>query len=438
MAGIEDYSTTPGSNTSINGISVAEGMPPSNVNDAFRQMMADVRRENATTSLTSSVTISIGEAAAGKIHIITDANKSISAFDTIAAGVERTLIFDVSATLVHDNTKLIMPGRASVSVSAGDTIQMLSEGGGNWRALGYPSTSVVTLAGTQTLTNKTLTSPTLTTPALGTPASGVLTNCTGLPQAGLKTTTASGNQAVSSGAHSSVTLTGGTYSWWTLSGVGASGVGEIDFGGNADTSAGVIGVKNVGSDDVTLYRDERYVQASPPYNLGHGDIPLFLFVLLDGGGQIHGISVAPDPAWAYHGPTNIAPQRRDARGRGYRSYREINGVPFAEAVKNPETLQKFMAGELQVEMVEREITYAIKNRDMDLFPHNWVGNNLTGLTAVLVDPTSALIDRLALIHSEAGAQEVRRLVERQYLTIDSVPLACTTPRGVIACRAAWK
>jgi hypothetical protein len=40
---------------------------------------------------------------------------------------------------------------------------------------------LVSLAATQTLTNKTLTSPTLTTPALGTPASGTLTSCTGLP-----------------------------------------------------------------------------------------------------------------------------------------------------------------------------------------------------------------------------------------------------------------
>jgi len=45
-----------------------------------------------------------------------------------------------------------------------------------------PST-IVTLDGIQTLTNKTLTSPTLTTPALGTPASGNLANCTSTTQA---------------------------------------------------------------------------------------------------------------------------------------------------------------------------------------------------------------------------------------------------------------
>jgi hypothetical protein len=43
----------------------------------------------------------------------------------------------------------------------------------------------VTTTGTQTLTNKTLTSPTLTTPVLGTPSSGTLTNTTGFPVANL-------------------------------------------------------------------------------------------------------------------------------------------------------------------------------------------------------------------------------------------------------------
>ena len=67
------------------------------------------------------------------------------------------------------------------------TAGILTVGTGDLRVTtaGTNSASVVTVGGTQTLTGKTLASPTLTTPALGTPASGVLTNCTGLPTAGL-------------------------------------------------------------------------------------------------------------------------------------------------------------------------------------------------------------------------------------------------------------
>ena len=43
MAGIKDYSSTAGGNTSIGGISIAEGMLPSNINNAFRALTADIR-----------------------------------------------------------------------------------------------------------------------------------------------------------------------------------------------------------------------------------------------------------------------------------------------------------------------------------------------------------------------------------------------------------
>lgn len=68
--------------------------------------------------------------------------------------------------------------------------------------------NVVTVSSTDTLTNKTLTSPTLTTPALGTPASGTLTNCTGLPAAGLvaSTTQAVGFGSIELGHASDTTL----------------------------------------------------------------------------------------------------------------------------------------------------------------------------------------------------------------------------------------
>jgi hypothetical protein len=39
---VTDYSTTPGSNTSISGINIAEGCPPANINDAMRQQLADI------------------------------------------------------------------------------------------------------------------------------------------------------------------------------------------------------------------------------------------------------------------------------------------------------------------------------------------------------------------------------------------------------------
>lgn len=40
MAEFSDWSTTPGSNTTIDGTSIAEGCPPGNVNNAIRSIMA--------------------------------------------------------------------------------------------------------------------------------------------------------------------------------------------------------------------------------------------------------------------------------------------------------------------------------------------------------------------------------------------------------------
>lgn len=65
------------------------------------------------------------------------------------------------------------------------TSGILTIGTGDLRvsSAGTNAASVVTVDGTQTLSNKTLVAP-----ALGTPASGVLTNCTGLNAAGITTT----------------------------------------------------------------------------------------------------------------------------------------------------------------------------------------------------------------------------------------------------------
>ena len=43
MAGFGDYSTTPGLNVTIGGVSSAEGCPPANINNICRQLAADGR-----------------------------------------------------------------------------------------------------------------------------------------------------------------------------------------------------------------------------------------------------------------------------------------------------------------------------------------------------------------------------------------------------------
>jgi hypothetical protein len=95
-----------------------------------------------------------------------------------------------SALTINGNT-VSLGGSTTVTATATNALTIgtgltgTSYNGSSAVTVAIDST-VATLSGTQTLTNKTLTSPTLTSPtltspALGTPASGVMTNVTGLP-----------------------------------------------------------------------------------------------------------------------------------------------------------------------------------------------------------------------------------------------------------------
>ena len=137
------------------------------------------------------------------------------------------------------------------------------------------------------------------------------------------------------------------------------------------------------NDGTTLTARQRYVQASPPYELGGINILTFIFAMIeDGTGKILAMYQAADPPWANNGPTNIRPQRIDPKtGKGFRTIRTRK--PLGN-MNDPDFWTD----------TEIEITADYKNSDMGLIPHPFIGNDLTGKTIVMIDPRMKLIERL--------------------------------------------
>lgn len=80
---------------------------------------------------------------------------------------------------------VILAGRAGGTGSFGVTLTPTTLTANRTVTLPDATTTLVGTDTTQTLTNKTLTSPVLNTANIGTPSAGVLTNCSGLPVAGI-------------------------------------------------------------------------------------------------------------------------------------------------------------------------------------------------------------------------------------------------------------
>jgi hypothetical protein len=252
-------------------------------------------------------------------------------------------------------------------------------------------------------------------------------------RAELKNTTGSGSVTVTTGVNTSYSLAGGSYAWWTAS---ATNSGPVGFGGG-DLGAGVIGVYQNSGSSKDFFVDERYIQASPPYDLGNGQVPLFVWAMIDNGsGAIVGTQVAPDPTWAYHGPTDVTPEYYRGN-RPYRRYAQVGGVPLRSALRDRALAQQILAGDAPLEWVEREITTAFKNIDMGIVPHPFVGNDMTGRSVVLIDPVGRMAERLHAIQADQGAREVRDLLLKDTLRLDNTPLDAITPPGVTAVRATF-
>src|ERR1700744_1626192 len=108
--------STPGNNTDIGGVSIAEGWPAANINNSIRQLLAQLKTECALGStIASASTVDISSIHACRISGTT----TITTF-TIADGTTRWLTFTGACPITYDATKMIIQGGVSVTMAAGD------------------------------------------------------------------------------------------------------------------------------------------------------------------------------------------------------------------------------------------------------------------------------------------------------------------------------
>jgi hypothetical protein len=165
----------------INGSSVSLGGSITVTATASNALTIGTGLSGTSYNGSSAVTIAIDSTVATLTGSQTLSNKTISGSSNTLSNIANASLTNSSITV--NSTAISLGGSATITavnpnaLTIGAGLSGTSYNGSGAVTIAIDST-VATLTGVQTLTNKTLTSPTLTTPALGTPASGNLANCT--------------------------------------------------------------------------------------------------------------------------------------------------------------------------------------------------------------------------------------------------------------------
>jgi len=163
-----------------------------------------------------------------------------------------------------------------------------------------------------------------------------------------------------------------------------------------------------------------YISASPPYDLGDGEIPLFVFLLVHPSGDIAGSWIAEDPPWAKNSKQykmRLPHSIHDAIGDPTKLGAMIDALDQHHVnMANLETLkaQLMTAATPEMNTVIRQqiealsdliwdrtpMTQEQKNENMPSVPHPFVPNTelFPSHTAVMLDPMSDTMKRIRALH----------------------------------------
>jgi hypothetical protein len=203
----------------------------------------------------------------------------------------------------------------------------------------------------------------------------------------------------------------------------------------------------VGAGGPTIYAQQRYITASAPYNLGNGDIPIFVFAIVDNiTGKVIATYTADTPPWVYNGrPRNTFDSKKYKRKAKTIDKKSGEVLTWEKNFfyDRPSLLpDKATDFEAYLEAVavpqyeEIEITPAMKNLDMDIIPHPFTGNDLTGKSVVLLDPVGSMAEKMRDLHDMG--ENVADLLHGRYLLIDNEDAGAISPVGVKTHKVKWK
>ena len=186
----------------------------------------------------------------------------------------------------------------------------------------------------------------------------------------------------------------------------------------------------------------KYITASPPYSFGAGDIPKFIFLLIDNAtGDVVSTSSSIDPPWAHNGPTNIKP---DYMNKARDKFRFVHNTSDTfESVKDNmirrenylASLRDFRADPARNGILV-PITREYKNADMNLIPHPYVGVQPPDTTVVMLDPLSRTVQELADI--SASGESISFPLHHGKFVIGNTHMEMGGPQGLQIVSARWR
>jgi len=89
----------------------------------------------SVATLAATTTLNIG--AANTNEIIVTGSTAITAFDTAPIGARRIILFQGTPTIMYSTSAIVLPNATSLTVSAGDSMEFVSEGSGIWTCVNY-------------------------------------------------------------------------------------------------------------------------------------------------------------------------------------------------------------------------------------------------------------------------------------------------------------